>query len=120
MIDLISKKPVAKCGWLFCLARVKRERRCNWLERILMTRLSKAQAKSLLYELCVRLGFCLPSADVLRLENDPPVEVDSFADAVFIAEGMDPHAHPRLRQQVCECIAAHFAKAAEGAGDQTL
>lgn len=81
-----------------------------------MTRLSKAQVEPLLYELCVKLGFCLPPADQRRLERAPPVEVDDFADAVFVAEGMDPLAHPRLRKQVCECIAAHFARAAEGVG----
>lgn len=80
-----------------------------------MTKLSKAQVKALLYELCVRLGFCLPAADQRRLECEPPVEVDSFADAVFVAEGMDPQAHPGLKKQVCLCIAAHFAKAADGA-----
>jgi hypothetical protein len=81
-----------------------------------MTQLSEAQVKPLLYELCVKLGFCLPPTDQWRLEQEPPVEIDLFADAVFIAEGMDPHAHPRLRKQVCDCIAAHFARAAEGAG----
>lgn len=80
-----------------------------------MTRLSEAQVKPLLYELCLRLGFCLPPADQRRLEREPPSGVDAFADAVFIAEGMDPHGHRSLRKQVCDCIAAHFAKAAEGA-----
>lgn len=81
-----------------------------------MTQLSKAQVKALLYELCAHLGFCLPSAAQHRLDLGPPVEVDSFADAVFVAEGMDPHAHPRLRGQVCACIASHFAKSADAAG----
>jgi hypothetical protein len=49
------------------------------------------------------------------LEQEPPVEVEAFADAVYAAEGDDPHAHPHTRRLVCECIAAHFAKAAEGA-----
>src|SRR5436190_21244202 len=80
------------------------------------THLNEPQTKALLYELCVRLGFCLPPADQRRLEREPPVEVETFADAVYAAEGADPHAHPHIRKQVCECIAAHFAKAAEGAG----
>lgn len=79
-----------------------------------MTQLSEAQVKALLYELCSRLGFCLPAAVQRSLEREPPVEAHSFADAVFIAEGMDPQAHPRLRKQVCDCIASHFARAAEG------
>ena len=62
----------------------------------------------LLYELCVDLGFCLPPADLRRLENDPPADIDDFTDAVFVAEGMDPHADRRLRRQVRDRVAKHF------------
>jgi hypothetical protein len=79
-------------------------------------RLTESQTKSLLFELCVRLGFCLPPEDQRRIEGDPPVTVEAFADAVYAAEGMDPQGHPGIRKQVCDCIAAHFAKAA-GSGD---
>jgi hypothetical protein len=57
------------------------------------THLNETQVKSLLYELCVRLGFCLPKAEQKRLEREPPTEVEAFADAVYTAEGADPHAH---------------------------
>ena len=80
------------------------------------TKLNECQVKALLYELCVWLGFCLPAAEQRRLEQEPPVEVEAFADAVYAAEGADPHAHPHIRKQVCDCIAAHFATAAEGTG----
>ena len=79
------------------------------------TQLTEPQTQALLYELCVRLGFCLPPADQRRLEKDPPVDVEAFADAVYAAEGADPHAHPHIRKQVCDCIATHFAKATRGA-----
>jgi hypothetical protein len=78
--------------------------------------LNPAQVAPLLYELCVKLGFCLPSADQRRLERDPPTDIDSFTDAVFVAEGMDPKAHRHLRHQVRARVATHFAKAAEAAG----
>jgi hypothetical protein len=78
------------------------------------TQLTESQVKALLYELCVRLGFCLPPIDQRRLEGSPPSDVEAFADAVYAAEGADPSAHPHIRKAVCECIASHFVKAAKG------
>ncbi len=72
--------------------------------------LSETEVKLLLYELCVRLGFCLPQEAQRQLEHNPPIEVEAFADAVYASEGADPAAHPYIRRQVCECIAAHFAR----------
>jgi hypothetical protein len=80
-----------------------------------MTTLTQSQVERLLYELCVRLGFCLPIADQQRLSAAPPSDVEAFTDAVFVAERMDPHGHPNLRKQVVARVAAHFTKAAEGA-----
>jgi hypothetical protein len=44
----------------------------------------------LLAELCAEMGFCLRSEDQTRLQEQVPSSVDSFADAVFLAEGLDP------------------------------
>ncbi len=74
-------------------------------------RLTSPQAAALLDELCVKLGFCLPPADRRRLEGEPPADVDAFTDAVFAAEGLDPHGRPDLRRQVVACVATHFSHA---------
>ncbi len=93
----------------------KRWRRAAFRDKIDMAiSLGEADVKVLLYELCVRLGFCLPQEAQRQLERHPPSEVEAFADAVYAAEGEDPHAHPHVRRQVCECIAAHFAQSARG------
>jgi hypothetical protein len=78
------------------------------------TGLSETEVELLLHELCVRLGFCLPQAAWQQLEREPPTEVETFADAVYAAEGADPNERPHIRRQVCECIAAHFARSASG------
>jgi hypothetical protein len=44
----------------------------------------------LLYDLCVRLGHCLPPEPWDALMNDPPLDVDAFAEAVFVGEGLEP------------------------------
>lgn len=47
--------------------------------------LSEPEAHKLLYDLCVRLGFCLPPQEQRRLKENPPPDVRSFNDAVFVA-----------------------------------
>jgi len=76
-------------------------------------KLNESQIEPLLWELCVKLGFCLDPAEQERLKESPPTNVEAFADAVFVAEGADPNANPHIRKQVIACIAAHFAKAEE-------
>jgi hypothetical protein len=75
--------------------------------------LSPVQVESLLYELCVALGFCLPPDEQARLREFPPADVDAFADAVIRAEGLDPHVDvPRqLRRDLKARVAEHFRKA---------
>lgn len=43
----------------------------------------------LLYDLCMRLGYCLPPESWDALLANPPPDVDAFAEAVFIGEGLD-------------------------------
>lgn len=64
----------------------------------------KAGIRELLHELCVDLGFCLPPHEQQRLQEAPPADADSFADAVFAAEGMSPGHHTQLWHQVRERI----------------
>ncbi|MFI6996616.1 hypothetical protein [Nocardia sp. NPDC050175] len=58
--------------------------------------------------LCVELGFCLPVDEKSRLCASPPTDVDSFTDAVFVAEGMDPNEDKRLRELVRQKIMRAF------------
>jgi hypothetical protein len=64
----------------------------------------------LLDDLCVRLGFCLPPSEHADLVEAPPPSVESFTDAVFRAEGLDPDANKQLRRQVTEMVSAAFAR----------
>ncbi|WP_326690778.1 hypothetical protein OIE63_29040 [Streptomyces sp. NBC_01795] len=70
----------------------------------------EADVQRLLYELCVDLGFCLPPQEQRRLREAPPADADSFTDAVFEAEGMDPGLpeHEQLRQRVRESVDRHM------------
>ena len=74
----------------------------------------EAAVGQLLYDLCVDLGFCLPPDDQQRLRESPPQDPDSFTDAVFEAEGMDPRDHDGLREQVREVVAQRMRGWATG------
>lgn len=63
------------------------------------------EVQHLLDELCVELGFCLPSTEQQRLLNAPLRDADAFTNAVFAAEGMDPSFYPSLHARVRERIA---------------
>jgi hypothetical protein len=66
----------------------------------------------LLYELCTRLGYCLPPDAQARLIADPPPDVGSFTDAVFRAEGINPSLVDRSTwSAVRSLVARHFADA---------
>jgi hypothetical protein len=79
--------------------------------RLVMT---PARVDALLYELCAKLGFCLRHEDWARLRERPPLEVDAFTDAVFMAEGMRPESDLHLRREVHKRVREHF-RAAEDA-----
>jgi hypothetical protein len=54
----------------------------------------------LLRELCEELGFSLPPRRLAHFEELAPRGIDAFTDAVFVAEGLDPHGDGPLRNQV--------------------
>jgi len=54
----------------------------------------------LLDELCVELGFSLPSRTRNQLLQWQPTDPDEFTDAIFAAQGLDPRLFPHLRSQV--------------------
>jgi hypothetical protein len=67
---------------------------------------------ALLDELCVKLGLCLSPADRARISITPHRDLDSFANAVLLAEGLEPVATDRrLRHDLHECIEAYVVPA---------
>jgi hypothetical protein len=80
----------------------------GWLEVRALAVGPPPNVESLLDELCVDLGFCLPPDARVRLQDAPPRDVDAFTDAVFVAEGLDPRLDKRLRRQVRERVVRHF------------
>ena len=71
--------------------------------------ISEKQVGVLLDKLCVELGFCLPSEDAVRLQQDPPSNVRAFTDAVFAAEGLEPSTADRhLYRQVRDMVAGAY------------
>ena len=70
--------------------------------------LDAAKVEYILYELCTVGGYCLPPNRREWLKNKPPTDIESFADAVIRAEGLDPQAEKRLRRGVIEIIIKHW------------
>lgn len=69
--------------------------------------MSEDRTRQLLNDLCVKLGFCLPTQDVERLVDHPPPDVLAFTDAVFLAEGLAPDTADRaLYRRVRDMVAA--------------
>lgn len=68
------------------------------------------EARALLSTLCIKLGFCLPPAEVERIAGSPPPSSDEFARDVYVAEGLDPIASDKhVFNQVREIVARAFA-----------
>ena len=78
--------------------------------------LTGSQVKPLLRELCVDLGFCFDADVAEKFECDPPRTIDTFAHAVFIAEGLDP-ANPSS-QELYERVRGVIAKAFDAAASK--
>lgn len=78
--------------------------------------LNRSEVETLLNDLCVTYGFCLPSQEHDKLLADPPQEVGAFVDAVFIAEGLNPEtASKSTYRSVRDRVAASFARSIEKA-----
>jgi hypothetical protein len=66
-----------------------------------------------LYDLCVKSGYCIPPADWERIAKSKEITAEEFAIKVLKAEGFAPEQEPeRVRQ-----IAAYFV---EQVGADTL
>jgi hypothetical protein len=80
------------------------------------TALDQTEVASLLADLCVGYGFCLPSEEHDKLLANPPLEVLAFVDAVFIAEGLNPETASRSTYRaVRDRVAASFGRSVEKA-----
>ena len=74
------------------------------------SRPSRSEVEDLLDELCADVGLCLSQEDVARLVQTPPSSVNSFTDAVFAAEGLDPKFHGHLHHRVRMCVVRWFER----------
>jgi hypothetical protein len=68
------------------------------------------ELQSLLDELCVDLGFCLPPDDQQRLVSADYYDACQFTDEVFCAEKMNPDEHLHLKRQVRQRFTDRFGK----------
>jgi hypothetical protein len=71
--------------------------------------LDPTEVRAILSRLCIKLGFCLPPAEIERIAASPPRNIDEFSRAVFVAEGLDPvTSDKQLFNQVREIVAKAF------------
>lgn len=69
---------------------------------------TRKELECLLDELCLELGFCLPSAARETLIIRSPQEADTFANAVIELEGLNPE---RIDRHLYRQVRALVAKA---------
>ncbi|MCB1087016.1 MAG: hypothetical protein KDM63_08220 [Verrucomicrobiae bacterium] len=78
----------------------------------MFSNLDESQLTALLDELCIRLGFCLPPNEGIRILESPPADIGEFAKMVFAAEGIpEAEVTRHLRREVEATIARHFEAA---------
>ena len=71
--------------------------------------MNPTEVQQLLDDLCVENGFCVSRLAQNRLKESPPQDVDSFARAIFTAEGLNPEYAGRqlfrlVRHRIAEAI----------------
>jgi hypothetical protein len=82
----------------------------DWVEVRALGLRPPPDVASLLDDLCVGGGLCLPPEERARLRDSPPVGIDAFTDAVMLADGLDPVLGKELRRRVRAMVARHFAR----------
>ncbi|WP_428151928.1 hypothetical protein [Brevundimonas sp.] len=72
--------------------------------------MTEAQIDDLLHELCVDLGFCLHGEAAEQFYENTPADPESFARAVFAADGLDFDSETRdgLKQAVKNRVAKYM------------
>lgn len=69
-----------------------------------------SRVEVLLSELCLKLGYCLPPKDIVRLSVNPPGTVDDFTKAVFAAEGIEYEGERQRWRSARDIVALHFSR----------
>lgn len=94
---------------------------CSKCEIGMNIKMSPAQTQRLLDELCVDLGFCLPSGEQDQLKNHPPVDVEAFTATVIQLEGLAiTDISRRLYRDVRDCVRKHYRIAEATAIDRSM
>jgi hypothetical protein len=64
----------------------------------------------LLRDLCTQLGYSMAVRDPARFRRLVALGAEVFADAVLVAEGLDPELDKQLRRSVREFVSERFAR----------
>jgi hypothetical protein len=79
---------------------------------VVVPTLNPSSVDVLLDGLCITLGFCLLPEARLKLRHDPALDVATFTNAVFLAEGLEPsRADRQLYRRVRDMIQDAFRRA---------
>jgi hypothetical protein len=82
--------------------------------------LTVGETEWLLYDLCVKLGFCLPPPLMQRIINNPPPTIDRFVSVIYKGEGLKPELKSALYKQVYDMVAKAFEKHEQSEDNQTV
>ena len=74
--------------------------------------LSEKDARYILDDLCVKLGYCLPPDEQKRIISKPPATPRKFAKVVMEAEGVGTD-DPQMFDPVFEFVTKAFLRASE-------
>jgi hypothetical protein len=74
------------------------------------------QVAWLLQDLCTQLGYSMAMRQPERFIQLVHTGPDSFADAVLLAEGLDPAREKRQRRDIRQFVATRFERWAAGGG----
>jgi hypothetical protein len=74
--------------------------------------LEPGEVRDLLSRLCIQFGFCLPPIEIEKLAASPPMDIDLFTEAVFVAEGYGFTKSDPLCARTREVIAEAFIQTA--------
>ena len=81
-----------------------------------MVKPDPTEVASLLHDLCTQLGYSMAARQPERFIELVSKDPDSFADAVLVAEGLDPALEKRLRRDTRQFVATRFERWAAGSG----
>jgi hypothetical protein len=68
------------------------------------------EVRALLSTLCIKMGFCLPPPEIETIVELPPRNVEEFARAVFVAEGLGWAKSDPLFKKVKEIVGQAFVE----------